>query len=259
MEEVPLRQKALGMTGAARTVLCLGDSLTYGQVGYSYLDFMKTPDRFINRGRNGDTVQGAAARLTRYIASPRYAAVTTCIVGIGTNDTLWPTLARRSAFWARYVAARAGAPVAGRDTDFRAAYERIVTQARVAGWDLIVIGLPATELTWLPTETLAPRDALIREIARTHALPYVDQRAAMAAAALRFREAHPGASLRPYDWSGHNAARIGDALAMSILPPSKDWFARRRQLILSVDGVHHSSLAARAVAAAGAECLRERS
>lgn len=52
------------------SIICIGDSLTYGRVGYSYIPFLKTPEKVINKGINGDTTLCALKCLKKYSASP---------------------------------------------------------------------------------------------------------------------------------------------------------------------------------------------
>ena len=82
-----------------KKIVCLGDSLTFGSVGYSYIRFLRHPLEVINKGVNGDTTYGALKRLRRIVAYPEYEAADTYIVGIGTNDVLLPYLTRISWLW----------------------------------------------------------------------------------------------------------------------------------------------------------------
>ena len=79
-------------------VLYLGDSLTCGTVGQSYLKFM-APHSHKNKGLNGDTTYGSLRRLKTYRRRPWYKDVDTCVVEIGTNDILQPYMFRDSLIW----------------------------------------------------------------------------------------------------------------------------------------------------------------
>jgi len=49
----------------AMKIIGLGDSLTFGNVGYSYLHFLeKQSYHYSNQGKNGDTVRGLYSRLS---------------------------------------------------------------------------------------------------------------------------------------------------------------------------------------------------
>lgn len=44
-------------------VLCIGDSLTLGVMGYSYIPFLRREERIVNLGVNGDSLWGGTRRL----------------------------------------------------------------------------------------------------------------------------------------------------------------------------------------------------
>jgi len=77
-------------------IICIGDSLTFGSVGYSYIKYLKPKIKAINAGVNGDTTLGAYKRLKKYLGNSRYADVRTYIVSIGTNDIFLPYLSTLS-------------------------------------------------------------------------------------------------------------------------------------------------------------------
>ena len=75
------------------SILCIGDSLTRGQVGYSYLPFLKTQAKYKNAGKSGDTILCMTDRLKEILEGKQSADIDTVIVGIGTNDLTQYTLA----------------------------------------------------------------------------------------------------------------------------------------------------------------------
>ena len=81
-------------------VVCIGDSLTYGNVGYSYIHFLnKSKDyKYINRGKNGDSLRGMFSRLKKIVDNPNTDS-DLYVIGIGTNDILLPYLRDSSPFW----------------------------------------------------------------------------------------------------------------------------------------------------------------
>ena len=81
------------------SILCIGDSLTRGQVGYSYLPFLKTQAKYKNAGKNGDTILCMTDRLKEILEGKQSADIDTVIVGIGTNDLLLPYLTDVSPLW----------------------------------------------------------------------------------------------------------------------------------------------------------------
>lgn len=47
-------------------LICIGDSLTYGNVGYSYRDFLNKYKIIVNKGKNGETLKGTTHRIKKY-------------------------------------------------------------------------------------------------------------------------------------------------------------------------------------------------
>ncbi len=78
------------MLPASATVLALGDSLTYGygappEAAWPAQLASITGWQVVNEGVNGDTAEGALARLAPLLAAQRFDAI---LVGIGGNDML---------------------------------------------------------------------------------------------------------------------------------------------------------------------------
>lgn len=48
-------------------IICIGDSLIFGNVGYSYIYFFDKNShcKYINKGKNEDTVRGVYSRLKK--------------------------------------------------------------------------------------------------------------------------------------------------------------------------------------------------
>jgi lysophospholipase L1-like esterase len=80
-------------------ILCIGDSLTAGNVGYSYTKYLKEKYNIENKGINGDTTKCAYNRLKKCINSPVYNDVNLYIVSIGVNDLFVPYLTTVSTSW----------------------------------------------------------------------------------------------------------------------------------------------------------------
>lgn len=53
-------------------LICIGDSLTFGNVGYSYIHFLNKKNHAVNKGKNGDTLRGAYGRLKKIIDKSRH-------------------------------------------------------------------------------------------------------------------------------------------------------------------------------------------
>lgn len=88
-------------------IVCFGDSLTYGSIGYSYCKYIDTPYRIINKGINGDTTYCVHERLKEYLRVRQEAdtsgvdimAADIYVIHVGINDILLPYLATLSPLW----------------------------------------------------------------------------------------------------------------------------------------------------------------
>ena len=80
-------------------IVCFGDSLTFGSVGHSYIKYLDTDNKVINRGINGDTTACMHGRLKRYISKASNTDTNIYVVAIGTNDLLLPYLTKVSPLW----------------------------------------------------------------------------------------------------------------------------------------------------------------
>lgn len=220
-------------------ILCLGDSLTLGHLGYSYLDFLKPRVKIVNKGVNGDTTWGALKRLRKYLNNPRYQDISTIIIAIGTNDLLLPYLSSLSLVWKVQNGPKAARKkCCTQDDQFREIYEQLIELAQPR--KLVLVGLPLIHLDRFPSETLLRRNRIIRELAAKYGLPFVDIYALQKAALTK----EPNS----YTWGVTNLRLVRDSLLMLIFPSSKDWLARRRGLELTVDGVHFNSVSAKLLA-----------
>ena len=54
-------------------VVCIGDSITEGLVGYSYVSYIPAEYKAVNKGVNGDTCWGVYQRLCHMKESSLYA------------------------------------------------------------------------------------------------------------------------------------------------------------------------------------------
>ena len=48
-------------------IICFGDSLTNGDIGYSYRNYLNNEYNTINKGIDGDTTEGMYLRLKNYL------------------------------------------------------------------------------------------------------------------------------------------------------------------------------------------------
>lgn len=228
-------------------ILYLGDSLTRGIVGYSFIKFMPEGE-YKNKGVDGDTVAGALRRLLSYRRRKWYGQTDICVVEIGTNDILQPFLMGKSLFWKVIFSINLGKSWADTGT-FEGRMRDILGTLRGDSVGIVVMGLPIMQMKGYPYEELERRNGILKNLAEEYGAAFAD------VAGAEMREC-PEAG-RGYDW-GRNGARRGmDILTMGLLPFTKNWFSKRRGLELTVDGVHFNERSARLAAGEAERAIGE--
>lgn len=216
-------------------IICIGDSLTLGAAGYSYIPFAGEQYRFVNKGVNGDSLYGIHRRLNRYLKEEKYAQAQLIIIGAGTNDVLIPYLRSRSKSWERaYCRRNRKLHFAADVMEFSERYERMVREVLDKGIRLMLIGLPYIELSEYPVAQAELYNDCICDIAKRYQIPFID--------IFSFGIKHTGAV---YDWGIFSSQRMLDGLYMGLYPKRKDVLSKKRKLMLTVDGVHFNSRTAR--------------
>ncbi len=222
-------------------LLCLGDSLTFGSAGYSYIRFLDPRISAVNKGKNGDSTRGAAKRLERYLRDPRYFGISTYVVFIGINDILGPFLSTLSPLWKLVMKPRCACKrCITEDSVFAAEYEKILDLLAEHGKKTVLVGLPFIQVKGFPTEKILARNAIIEGLAKKRGLPYADA-FSLQQGALK----NPGEA---YSWGICWGKRVLDIAVMALFPGRKDALSRARRLSLTVDGVHFNSLSAKLLA-----------
>ncbi len=220
-------------------VLYLGDSLTRGLVGWSYIKFMP-PEPHKNGGLDGDTAHGALRRLRIYREMPWYPQVDTVVVGIGTNDLLQPHLMSTGFMWKVIFGWRGSWKRWADKPEYEKVMRQIIETVLADGKRCVLMGLPLMQLRDYPLQELEARNAIVKKLALAYSLPFADVMGAELAAV-------PDAG-RDYDFGKLGLSRLGDILLMGLFPRTKDGFSRRRGLELTVDGVHFNTRSARLAA-----------
>lgn len=82
-------------------LICFGDSLTFGSIGYSYIRYLRSTTNLTlkNKGVNGDTTFRMFSRLKHFTKHLDYQNPDTYIICIGCNDLLLPYLTSVSISW----------------------------------------------------------------------------------------------------------------------------------------------------------------
>ncbi len=224
-------------------ILCLGDSLTFGNIGYSCIKFMSREIKAVNKGKNGDTTKCCYQRLVRYLQKPVYDQFDTYIVEIGANDILLPYLAELSLFWKILSKRRCRRrKCITDDAQFEREYEKFILLLKEKKKRIVLVGMPLPELKDFPLEAICRRNAIIYALAEKHKVHYVDTYSLMKDIVKD--------DLKQYSWGATNFPRMLDGLIMTLLPFFKDWFSKARKLSLTVDGAHFNSKSAKLIAKA---------
>lgn len=224
-------------------LLCLGDSLTFGSVGYSYIKYLDPRLKAINKGVNGDSTIGAYRRLRKYIVHPKYKGIDTYVIGIGTNDILLPYLTEISGLWKIQMSPKVTLKKCIKeDAQFEDFYEKYLKLLRVHKKKGILIGLPFIQLKDYPNHVIKRRNHSIYKLSKKYDMPFIDVYGLQ-------KELFENPS-DAYSWRYTNFSKIIAGGIMVMKPSTKDWFSKKRSLELTVDGVHFNSASAKLLAKA---------
>ena len=219
--------------------LCLGDSLTRGTVGFSYIKFLPK-GRCKNKGKNGDTTYGALKRLKKYRTKNWYNGVDVCVLEIGTNDLLQPFLCKVSLFWKVFLKNRTWKQWATEPSRYEKLLRDILDILSEDGKRVVIVGLPMIQLKGYPLDRLYERNNILRRLSEEYGAGLVD--------ILAIQEVRRPGSNRNYKWGQTGLVRGLDIILMLIFPFAKDMFSQFRKLELTVDGVHFNSFTAKLLA-----------
>jgi lysophospholipase L1-like esterase len=225
---------------ARKTLVCLGDSITEGTIGVSYVDKLcrSLPDvRVINAGVNGDTTLHLLRRVERDVIAHQHDAIT---IMIGLNDLTTAYGLRSSKLFYRTFK---NLQVVLTPPRFIRAYRRLIgilrerTNARIALCTLTTIG---EQLDDPVQQYVDAYSQIIRALAAQERLPLIDVRASFLAALARDPRIGP-----PYRiWTP-----VRDWLAIGLRRQTYATLTARRGYRLICDGAH--------LAEAGAELVAE--
>jgi lysophospholipase L1-like esterase len=156
-------------------ILCLGDSLTFGSVGYSYIQYLRPKIDAINAGINGETTVGAYRRLKNYLSQAHYSKIQTYVIAIGTNDLLLPYLSSLSPLWRIMMKPRMALKKCIVDDNvFEISYENILKILSEHHKEAVLIGIPFIQMKDFPLENIQKRNDIIKRLAGKYAVPFVD-------------------------------------------------------------------------------------
>lgn len=233
---------------AQKTLVCLGDSITEGMIGASYVDELHAcvPSvRVINSGVNGDTVLHLLRRAERDVIAHQPDVVT---IMVGLNDlTTAYGLPSSKLFYRTFK----NLQVALTPPRFIRAYRQLIgilrqrTNARIVLCTLTTIG---EQLNDPAQQYVDAYSQIIRAIAAQERLPLIDVRASFVAALARDPRIGP-----PYRiWTP-----VRDWLAIGLRGQTYATLAARRGYRLTCDGAHLADVGAELVAEAMLPCIQK--
>ena len=136
-------------------ILAMGDSLTLGEIGSSYLEYLDEGYEAVNRGVNGDTTEGVSERLDRIIHYENTGRFDVLIFFAGINDLLF--------FSGSYT-----------DELFEEDYRRTALNAADYFKNIILVSLPYAKLPFLSENAVMRRNEIIRKTAEECGCSYID-------------------------------------------------------------------------------------
>lgn len=215
-----------------------GNSLTRGQLGYSYVPDHKAGIQCLNFGKNGDTTYGIFKRMLSYAEDATHAPGI-YVVAAGTNDLLLQYKRTASFLWS--LRAKGAAPrkrPARNVREFERMYRNGIKKLREHEQRIVLVGIPYFEIEDFPQETIRRYNAVIAQIAADYALPFVD--------CYGIQEKLMGDSERHFCKHCFSGVAFTTA-AMKLWPRTKDVFSSMLNLSVTVDGVHLNAKSATAI------------
>jgi lysophospholipase L1-like esterase len=233
---------------AQKTLVCLGDSITEGMIGASYVDKLRAQlpgVRVINAGVNGDTIRHLLRRAERDVIAHRPDLIT---IMVGLNDlTTAYGLRSSKLFYRTFKNLQVTLP----PPTFIRAYRGLIgilhqrTNAIIALCTLTTIG---EQLDGSAQQYVEAYSLIIRALAAQERLPLIDVRASFVAAIARDPRTGP-----PYRiWTP-----VRDWLAIGLRGQTYATLAARRGYRLICDGAHLADAGAELVAEAMLPCIQK--
>ena len=223
-------------------VVCVGDSITRGQVSVDYVDLLRkrrhtVPTEFVNAGVNYDLAYSVRTRLNRVTA---HRPDIVCVL-VGTNDAN-ATLGSSNRRLVTLLKRPPGRPTAQRFAEDLTAIARDLseqTNARVGLLSLPVIG---EDLDSAPLRRATEYSAIVREVAATTKVNYLPLHERQLKY-LRAQDSQPRTHYRPGLGLSARAS-----IQHFLLRRTLDDIAARRGLSLTTDTIHQNSHGATLIA-----------
>lgn len=208
-------------------IACVGDSITAGNPGVSFIRYMKQ-GTCLNYGRGGDTLKGVLHRAADIKPSGRV------LLGIGTNDILIPFLLARSPFWnltARRLFRRGSTPTKNA-AQFRAEFEKLLEL--LGPGKSLVMSIPCIgeNLDSVLNKKVLEYNSSISSLCKTMQIPFIDINTMQ-------RESIKEGTSSDYLLGGGLFRLIADAILAKVGRSMN--LSGARGLRTTIDGVHFNS------------------
>lgn len=212
-------------------ITCFGDSITLGQIGAPYVDYLN--GEVENTGVNGLTTTSELDTVSNWLFSNSLDSVDVFILAIGSNDLIGPFLKTQG--WKDYYETGEGSKQVYLEdpAQFAVVYESIVQKLTETGKPVILVCPPHLQLEGFDTLKEVVQDERIKEIGEKYSLPVVDTKSAQLA--FFGKEKYHKTN------SARNNYLIGVALTLlGMLPVNDTIFPLVGKTYLTVDGIHSS-------------------
>lgn len=137
-------------------LLAMGDSLTLGEIGYSYVEYLDgNKYRVTNMGINGDTTEGVRERLERVIFTGELSSYEALVLFVGINDLIFFDYSFR-------------------DEMFEEEYRMMLSEAKKHVKNIIVVSLPYVEFAFSGSRKILKRNEILKKLSERFSAKYVD-------------------------------------------------------------------------------------
>ena len=136
-------------------ILAMGDSLTLGEIGYGYVEYLNPRHSVINRGINGDTTEGVSERLINFTLEEKTDDIDVLILFVGINDVLF--------FDYTFT-----------DELFEKTYVSMAKHAAGFFKNIILVSMPYVEFRFINRDRIILRNEIIRKTAEKNGFSFVD-------------------------------------------------------------------------------------
>lgn len=234
-------------------IYCFGDSLTQGVPGTAYSKFLTKEKRHINLGLGGDTLIGITAGAEKRWMG-RIKPEDTVILGAGTNDFLMPYYLTLPKQWqiAYEVAMKAGMIPCSSEGDYFDRFYQLLEQFYERTRNIIVFGLPFVECTENDfNERFCSYNIRLSEICGQFGLPFVDIQRKQA----EIKASSPAKGSYFNITADKSEKNVVHDAAITRFPMLEKSLCKKRNLAVTVDGLHFNRLSAKTLAAMFNELL----